>query len=135
VDFLERFFTVTHNNYKIAYARYLAYLINKYKAPSFLKYLSKTDAWDQREYKFDVFALMVTAVRNNEWDLEHHCEIIDNPNNLPVKNTFFGLHRLIHFYFQKHAFDSTIPELQNGSSVTIQVCKWLISLIDRDEKR
>ncbi len=44
VEFLEGYFKVIRSEKDIINARYLAYLINKYKSKSFEKYLEKTDA-------------------------------------------------------------------------------------------
>jgi hypothetical protein len=135
VRFLEVYLKEINSQQKILYAKYLAYLINKYKTPSFEKYLSKTDAWNEREYRNDLYAVLVEAAKHGEWDIEHHCEILDDPNQLPIKNFFYNIHRITHFYYQNRTFDSMMPGLNKKESQAMQVCKWIISLIENDGKK
>lgn len=135
VQFLEAYFKEINSSQKTCYAKYLAYLIDKYKTSSFSKYLTKTDAWSEKEYKNDLYAVLVEAAKSGEWDLHHHCEIIDLPDQLPIKNFYYNIHRITHFYFQNGTFDTQIPKLSRNESIVIQVCKWIISLIDHDERK
>lgn len=135
VKFLEAYFKEIDSQQKTAYARYLAYLIRKYKTFSFDKYLSKTDAWSEKEYKNDLYAVLIAATRNGEWDLNHHFEILDLPDQLPIRNFYYGIHRLTHFYFLKETFNSQMPQRSAKESCIANLCKWIISLIEQDEKR
>lgn len=132
VDFLESYFRETSNSKQIEYARYLAYLIDKYKSKSFEKYLSDTSAWNEKDYRIDLYGVLVEATKNNEWTMGHQIQIIDDADQLPVKNAFYKMHKLTHFYYQKKVFSSKLPALPNFVSAAGNVCEWLITLIQKD---
>ncbi len=131
--FLEVYFEVTENVKHIEYAKYLAYLIDKYKTSSFDKYLIKTDAWKEKEYRIDLYAVLVEATKNGEWSLNHQLKILDNSDLVPIKNNYYNLHKLIHFYYQKKVFTKEIPTIDDATANTKEVCVWFISLIQNDE--
>lgn len=134
VKFLETYFTVIGSEQKIEYAKYLAYLIEKYKSKSFEKYLSKTDAWNEKDYRTDLYAVLVEATKNGEWDLYHHLDILDNVNQTPIKNSFYNIHKITHFYFQKETHNKQAPNFKIEDSGAKSICEWLISLIQKDER-
>lgn len=134
VKFLETYFKVIGSVKKIEYAKYLAYLINKYKSKAFEKYLSDTSAWNEKDYRIDLYAVLSEATKNGEWDLYHHLEILDNINQTPIKNNFYNIHKITHFYYQKETYSNQLPDFKNNSSVAKSICEWLISLIQKDEK-
>ena len=133
--FMEAFFKVTGNNKQTAYARYIAYLIDKYKSKSFEKYLSGISAWEQKEYRIDLYAVLVEATRNQEWSMYHQFQIIDDQDQLPVKNTYFKLHKIIHYYYLHQYHSKQIPEAKNKTTNVKNVCEWLISLIQKDSQK
>lgn len=135
VAFLEAYFNEIGNDKKIQYAKYLAYLINKYKSRSFEKYLLDTSAWKEKDYRIDLFTVLVEATKNQEWNMYHQIYILDDSEQLPVKNIFFDIHKLVHFYYQKSVFIHQAPPLENINSNARTVCEWLIDLILRDEKK
>lgn len=135
VEFLDAFFKEIHSNQKIDYAKYLAYLIDKYKTESFAAYLEKRDAYKDKSFKDDLFAVLIKATENDEWNLNHHFNILDNPNNIPVKNNFYTILKVAHFYYYKKHFNSQIPSLQLFSSKTRNICEWLISYIQNDSRK
>lgn len=132
VGFLEAYFKEIGNAQQTEYARYLAYLVDKYKSKSFEKYLSDTSAWNEKDYRIDLYTVLVEAARMNEWSLNHQIRIIDDVDQLPVKNTFYKIHKLTHFYYQKKVFLNKLPPLPNFISSTRNVCEWLIALIQKD---
>ncbi len=133
VQFLETYFKVTGNVKHIEYAKYLAHLIDRYKAPSFDKYLVKTDAWGEKEYRIDLYGVLVEATKNGKWSLYHQLQTLDNADILPVKNNYYNLHKLIHFYYQKKVFANEVPIIADVPSNAREVCEWFISLIQNDE--
>lgn len=135
VEFLDAFFKEIHSNQKIDYAKYLAYLIDKYKTESFAAYLEKRDAYKDKSFKEDLFAVLIKATGNDEWNLNHHFNILDNPNNIPIKNNFYTILKVAHFYYYKKHFNSQIPSLQLFSSKTRNICEWLISYIQNDSRK
>lgn len=134
VNFLEAYFKVIKSGRKIVYAKYLAYLIDKYKSKSFNKYLESSSAWDENDYRIDLYKVLVESTLNGEWSFHHHLNILDNPNQLPSKNTFYNIHKLIHFYYQNDTFGNVLPELKNDASLTKTVAEWLIGIIQNDIK-
>lgn len=134
VNFLEAYFKVIKSGRKIVYAKYLAYLIDKYKSKSFSKYLESSSAWDENDYRIDLYKVLVESTLNGEWSFRHHLNILDNSNQLPSKNTFYNIHKLIHFYYQKDTFGNVLPELKNDASLTKTVAEWLIGIIQNDIK-
>lgn len=134
VEFLENYFKVIDSEKDIDNAKYLAYLINKYKSKSFEKYLSKTDAWNEKEYRTDLFVVLSEATKNGEWDLYNHIQLLDDANELPVKNQFYRIHKITHFYYQNEVFINKRPVIEAKQYQTLNICKWLISLIQNDEK-
>lgn len=135
VDFLEAYFEVTGSGKLTEYAKYIAGLIEKYKTKSFEKYLGKYDAWNESEYRIDLYAVLIAATEKGEWTLLNHIQILDDKNLLPVKNTYYQLHKLIHFYYQKNHFGNVLPEVPNESSAVPEACNWLITLIKKDINR
>lgn len=135
VNFLEAYFKVIQSSQKVEYAKHLAYLIDKYKSKSFEKYLDSSSAWDEKEYRIDLYSVLVEATQKGEWDFYHHLHILDDANQLPVKNTFYDLHKLIHFYYQKNIFSSSIPELKNEESLAKKIVEWIIAIIQMDIKK
>lgn len=134
-SFLEAYFKIIESGQKLEYAKYLAYLINKYKSKSFEKYLDSTSAWNEKNYRIDLYSVLAEATQNGEWSLYHHLNILDDANQLPVKNTFYGLHKLVHFYYQKKVFESSKPKLENKASLSRTVSEWIITLIQNDSKK
>lgn len=134
VEFLEGYFKVIGSEKDIANARYLAYLINKYKSKSFEKYLEKTDAWNEKEYRTDLFSVLTEATKNGEWDLYNHIQLLDDANEIPIKNQFYKIHKITHFYYQNKVFINERPALKSQPCQTLAVCQWLISLIQNDER-
>jgi hypothetical protein len=132
IDFLEAYFEVTGNEKLTEYAKYIAGLVNKYKTKSFEKYLGKYDAWNESQYRIDLYAVLIAATENSEWNLLHQIRILDDKNLLPVKNTCYQLHKLIHFYYQKKYFGNKLPNVSKKSSAVLEACDWLITLIKKD---
>ena len=135
VDFLESYFEVTGNRKFTEYAKYIAGLVDKYKTKSFWKYLSKYDAWNESEYRIDLYATLIAATENGEWNLSHHIQILDDENLLPVKNAYYRLHKLIHFYYQKNHYSNVLPKIHESTSSVLIACNWLITLIKNDTNK
>lgn len=133
-SFIEAYFKITDNNKQIAYAKYIAYLIYKYKSKSFEKYLPDTSAWAEKEYRIDLYGVFVEATKNHEWSIYHQFQIIDDPDQLPVKNTYFKLHKIIHYYYLHKDHSKRLPEAENKTTNVRNVCEWLISLIQKDSQ-
>lgn len=134
VAFMEAYYKEIQSPQKTEYARYLAYLIQKYKSESFAKYLGKRDAWREKEFSNDLYSVLVKATENGEWDLLHHIEILDDPMQVPIKNNFYNILKIAHFYHFKNSFGSQIPRLNSYESHALSISKWLIAYIQQDEK-
>ena len=132
VAFLEAYFKEIENTNKIEYANYLAYLIEKYKSKSFEKYLSSTSAWNEKNYRIDLYAVFVEATKNEEWSLNHQLEILDNKDQIPPKNSFYNIHKLTHYFYQKKVFNTQLPALNKECPKVKTVCEWANALIEKD---
>jgi len=134
IDFFEAYFKEVNSSKKLVHAKYLAYLINKYKTESFAKYLDKKDAWHEPEFKNDLYTVLVKATEQGEWSLEHHLAILDN-DQIPVRNNFYYILKATHFYYYKSVFDSTPPPLIDDENSVKNLCYWIIALIQHDHKK
>ncbi len=136
VDFLEAYFEVIGEKKKLTeYAKYIAGLIDKYKTKSFEKYLIKSDAWKEADYRMDLYAVLVMAAEKGEWSLQHQIQILDDEDLLPVKNSYYQLHKLIHFYYQKKHYGNELSDPSGIKSAVLAACNWLIMLIEKDINR
>lgn len=135
VAFLEAYCEEIGSSKKTNYAKYLANLIAKYKTDSFAKYLSKRDAWKDKEFANDLFVVLVKATENGEWDLFHHIAILDNSEQVPVKNNFYGILKITHFYHYKESFGPQLPDLGQTKSPTQEICEWILAYIQNDDKQ
>lgn len=131
VSFFEAYYQIIGHEKNIEYAKYIAYLISKFKSKSFEKYLIKFDAYSDDSYKSDLYSVLVKATEVGFWDLNHHLQIIDN-NELPIRNSSFSLFKTIHFFYQKQAFIETISEPELFVSDASNLLKWTIGLIQKD---
>jgi hypothetical protein len=135
IPFLEAYFNEINSIQKISYAKYLAYLIDKYKTDSFVKYLSKRDAWNSVEFKVDLYAVLIKATENGEWSFANHLDILDDGDTVPIKNSFYDLLKTTHFYHYKNGFSNQIPKPSDYSSNTKKIFDWLIALIQSDGRK
>jgi len=135
VAFLEAYFEQTDNTKQLNYAKYIAYLIDKYKSKGFAKYLTDTSAWNEKSYRIDLYSVLVEATKNEEWNLNHQFEILDDDSQIPPKNNSYNLYRLIHYYYQKKASNTQTPALSQQASNARIVVEWIIALIQNDENK
>lgn len=133
VLFFESYYQIIGLEKNIEYAKYIAYLISKYKSKSFDKYLNKSDADNNTSYRSDLYAVLTKATEDGFWSLEHQLRIIDN-QELPIKNSSYKLYKTIHFFYQKLAFVETAPKLDELNSDVSSLLKWIISFIQKDDK-
>jgi hypothetical protein len=78
--------------------------------------------------------VLTEATKNGEWDLYNHIQLLDDSNELPIKNQFYKIHKITHFYYQNEVFINERPAIEVKKYQTLSICKWLISLIQNDEK-
>ena len=135
VPFLEAYFKEINSPQKTEYATYLAFLIEKYKTDSFAKYLPKRDAWQDQNFKTDLYAVLVKATENGEWSLANQLDILDDPDLVPVKNNFYGILKITHYYHYKKVFSEKLPQKRQNSSETKKITNWLIALIQADARK
>lgn len=132
VSFFEAFFQIIEHEKNIVYAKYIAHLISKYKSKSFDKYLNKSDAYNEDTYKTDLYSVLTKATEEGFWSSEHQLRILDN-QELPIKNSSYGLYKIIHFFYQKLSFTEAIPALDILSTDASNFLKWIIHLIQKDD--
>jgi len=133
-EFLEAYFQEIGKTKLVPTAKYIAGLIEEYKSKAFEKSLDKTDAWNDSEYKVELFKVLVKATENNKWNLEQQIAILDNKDELPVKNNYYQYQKLIHYFTQKKIRSNEIPEVILENNRVFEVCKWIISLIQHNAK-
>ncbi|MBX3253240.1 MAG: hypothetical protein KF862_03780 [Chitinophagaceae bacterium] len=133
-EFLEAYYTEIDKSKFIPNAKYIAGLIEKYKSKAFEKILTKTDAWNDSEYRVELFIVLVKATENNEWGLEHQIFILDSKSELPIRNSYYQLHKLVHFFTQKKIYNNELPKVEVLKTKVYNACKWIISLIQTDTK-
>lgn len=134
VAFFDAYMTIIGQAEILPYARYIAWLIQKYKSRTFDKYLKDTSAWKDKDYRADLQAVLIAATANREWSFAHQLHVIDEKEQLPVKNSLFKLHKRIHFYYQKREFNAVLPAVQPSVFPIKNVCEWLIALIQQDRQ-
>jgi hypothetical protein len=135
-EFLEAYYSEIGNNRMVPIAKYIAGLIETYRSNSFKKLLERslTGAWDNPEYRGELNLVLVKAAKEGRWDLKHHIAILDNSDELPVKNNFYKLHKLIHFFTQKSVFQNDLPIVDVSNKKAFNASQWVISMIQRDDK-
>lgn len=131
VTFFESYYQTIGHTRNTIYAKYIAYLISKYKSKSFDKYLNKSDAYNEDTYKSDLYTVLTKATEDGLWSIEHQLQILDN-QELPIKNSSYGLYKTIHFFYQRLSFNETKPALDTLNSDASNFIKWIIFLIQKD---
>lgn len=135
VPFLEAYYQEIKSPQKIGYAKYLAFLVDKYKTDSFAKYLSKKDAWRDHNFKTDLYVVLVKATENGEWSLIHHLDILDDANEVPVKNNIYNILKITHFYYYKKSSFNQLPQASDSSTEAKKIMDWLIAIIQTDSRK
>lgn len=133
-DFLEAYYKEIGRSDYIPLAKCIAGLIEKYKSKVFEKILSKTDAYNDAEYRIELFKALVKATEAKEWSLAHQISILDNKDELPVKNNYYQLHKLIHFFTLKKILGTELSIVNVSQSKVFKAVNWLINLIQNDSK-
>lgn len=133
-EFLDAYYTVVGKNNLMQTSKYIAGLIQKYKSKTFDKLLEKTDAHADPEYRIELYKVLIIATENGEWDLNRHIQILDNPDILPIKNTFYQIHKLSYYYYYKKVFGSEYPIVKTTEAKVYNSLCWLIVLIQNDSK-
>jgi hypothetical protein len=137
--FLEKYYDLIGKKAKIEFARYIAFLLSSYaeKGKSFAKLIDgKLDAYNDKEYRVEVYKILVKATQESKWSLEHHLNILDNPDSFPVKNTFYQIYKLIHFYYWKKEFRKELLVIGYSKETEAKkACEWLISLVQNDKNK
>lgn len=133
-EFLEAYYNEIGKGHFIPIAKYIAGLIEKYKPQTFEKVLHKKQGWNDPEYRIELFKVLVKAAENNEWSLADQIAILDNKEELPIKNNFYQLHKLVHFFTQKRIFSSELHKVDVSKTRVYNACIWIISLIQNDSK-
>lgn len=128
-EFLEAYFNAIQSSKSIQYAKYIAWLVQKYKNKKTEQLLLKTDGWNDPEFKIELFRILAEATKESNWSFANQIDILDNADNLPVRNSFWSLHRLIHFYSYKNIFLSDLPGASINDSRVSKAASLLIAII------
>lgn len=137
VDFFESYWEVIGQKKDTEMAKYIAFLISKYKSAAFDKYLNEKNAYDctHYNYKNDLNKILLLATENGEWSLKHQLYIQDDKDSVPVIFASYNLYRFIHFYFQHSVYNDHLPELEVVDNNQARACRWVIDLISKDSEK
>ena len=136
-DFFESYWEVIEQEKETEIAKYIVYLISKYKSESFEKYLTKTDAYDCKiyNYKDDLNKVLLEATKKGEWSFNHQLYIQDNQDDVPIWFASYSLYKLIHYYYQKNIYNTDIPTIVTPDKNQAKLCRWIINLISREDTK
>lgn len=134
-EFLEAYFNAIQSPKSIGYAKYIAGLVNRYKNKNTEILLQKTDGWSGKDFRIELYRIFVQATKENKWNLQQHIQIMDNSNILPVRNSFWSLHRLVHFYVFKGIFSYEPPSLSDKDNEVTKAVKLFIVLMQNSPER
>lgn len=134
-DFLEAYFDAIQSTKSICYGKYIAWLVDKYKNKNTEKLLQKTDGWSEPDFRIELYRILVQATKESSWSFENQIDILDNPDILPARNSFYHLHRLIHFYNYKNILLSDLPAASSDNNTTSKAAKLLIAIIQSSSEK
>lgn len=136
IEFFESYWEVIGQEVETELAKYIVYLISKYKSDDFKKYLVKRDAYDCKiyNYKDDLNKVLLKATQNGEWSFNYQLYIQDNKDIVPILFASYKLYKLIHFYYQKETYTIELPEVKFRENNQSILCKWIISLISKESE-
>lgn len=137
VEFFESYWGVIGQKKETEIAKYIAYLISKYKSGNFEKYLGKTDAYDCKiyNYKDELNKVLLQATQKGEWSFNHQLYIQDYKEDIPVWFASYSLYKLIHYYYQKGIYNTELPIIVTPDNNQARLCRWIISLISREDMK
>lgn len=137
VDFFESYWEVIGQKKDTEMAKYIAYLISKYKSDTFDKYLNEKNAYDctHYNYKNDLNKVLLLATENGEWSLKHQLYIQDDKDSVPILFASYHMYRFIHFYYQHSVYNDQLPKLEVIDSNQARTCRWVIDLISKDSEK
>lgn len=134
-EFLEAYFNVIQSSKSIDYGKYIAGLVNQYKNKNTKILLQKTDGWSEKDFRIELYRIFVQATKENKWNLQQQIQILDNSNILPVRNSFWNMHRLIHFYVFKGIFSYDLPAFSDKDNEVYRAVKLLTVFIQRSSEK
>ncbi|CAK7075821.1 MAG: hypothetical protein PARBA_03084 [Parabacteroides sp.] len=137
VELFESYWGVIGQKKETEIAKYIAYLISKYKSGNFEKYLGKTDAYDCKiyNYKDELNKVLLQATQKGEWSFNHQLYIQDYKEDIPVWFASYSLYKLIHYYYQKGIYNTELPIIVTPDNNQARLCRWIISLISREDMK
>lgn len=132
VEFFERYHQLIQNDTKLALAGYISGLIEKYLLEKQRSFFSKTDSYKSLDYSKELYAILLKAAENGEWNLALHCQILDNPNEIPVKNSTYGIQKMVHFYYLRKHFKEKPILNEAAPSTVLSLCAYFVNVIEND---
>ena len=139
VSFYDHYQKLIKNDRLIPYAKYIAYLLKKEEKlkKAEISLLKKTDAYSFAEYNTLIFATLIRATENKKWSINHHLQILDKPNGLPILSNIFSIYKMVHYYYQKDEkyLIKNLPIVKNSdvSTKALEVLQLIIPLIEKYE--
>lgn len=129
VEFFESYWKVIQQEKMTAMAKYISGLIMKYKDSKDESVLSKTDAY--KDYASLLNRILWRATEKGDWTMSCQLSILDDPELLPVSYRCYQMYKLVHFYYQKMTFVSTIPQVNVRNTLASHLCIKMINLISQ----
>ena len=140
VPFYEHYQRLIGKGQLINQAKYIAFLLkeNKELKKADEKLLEKWDAYTSPEYRTMIFTILVKAAENKKWSMNHHLQILDKPDKLPVSSATYSIFKMVHFYFQKDEkyLLKELPDFEysKNSSESAKILSMIIPLIEKYEQ-
>jgi len=132
VAFFEKYHQLIQNNANLEFAGYIAGLVDKYLPEKQWKFFAKSDCYNKPEYSNELYSILLKAAENGEWNIMLHCQILDESNKIPIKNTFYLIQKMIHFYYLKKHFKDKPQNVDIKSSTSLKLCAYFIRLIENE---
>ncbi|MVM34671.1 hypothetical protein GO755_31880 [Spirosoma sp. HMF4905] len=138
--FYEAYQQLIGNEVKLAYAKYIAYLLRKEEwSKAQHKLLEKTDApaSDHALYKSMVYEALVAAASRKEWHWAHHISILNYPEKIPIDSNIGRIYRMAHFYYSAllPEDDVAMPDIPEITNLPVgQIANMFFHIVGEDKR-
>lgn len=131
VEFFESYWKLIGCTRQSELGKYVAGLIAKYKDGKDDSILNKTDAYTLKyDYASVLSRILWKAAQQGEWKMTCQLAMLNEPECLPIHLSTTLWHKMIHFYYQKQAFEDSLPEVEVKNTRASRVCMKMIDLLN-----
>ncbi len=134
IHFMEKYIEQTKQKVNLPLIKHIATLIDKYKDKNLTKIVEKKDGYNDDNFTFDIYKVLVMATGEGDFNPLHFIELL--PNELPVSPYFNKYNKLIHFYCYKNEkldYNLELPKNLEKNKV-YQALLWINSIIHSDDR-